>query len=194
MHIQLSLPIKYSFLFHRLSQNRPPNPRRHHRCCSGWTCGLGFQGDDCNSRPGVQRRRPRRYEPPVDLSSVADRERYKGQLLNTRSWGDRSRCRLCSQKPNWVKEYFVSLAVKVFYSVIVEDAEGHPRFLVDFLRVLAHVCFFLDSLKFPKEEDRGIFNGMLLSIFFSFFWFLFDEIGKNCMVDGKPVDGVELFD
>lgn len=90
--------------------------------------------------------------------------------------------------------YFVSLAVKVLYSVIVEDAERHPRLVVNFLRVLTHVCLLLYSLNLPKEEDRSIFNGMLFSIFSSLLRLLFDEVRKNCMVDREPVDGIELLD
>jgi hypothetical protein len=52
----------------------------------------------------------------------------------------------------------------------------------------------LHSLKLSEQEDRGIFDGVLLAEFEGDLRFLLDEMGEDGVVDGKAVDGVELLD
>lgn len=51
---------------------------------------------------------------------------------------------------------------------------------------------FLYSLELSEEEDRGVVNGVGLALFLGLLAFLFDEVGKNGVVDGQAVDVVQL--
>lgn len=54
------------------------------------------------------------------------------------------------------------------------------------------MSLFLNSLELSKQEDRGILDRMLLSLGLCFCSLLGDQMGKNGVVDGQPIDIVEL--
>lgn len=85
-------------------------------------------------------------------------------------------------------------AVEMFNSIGVEDAEWQAWIRVYFLRVLIFVGLFLDSFELPEQEYGGIFNSCFFPFFFGNRVLFLDDVCENSVINGEPIDIIELFD
>jgi hypothetical protein len=54
------------------------------------------------------------------------------------------------------------------------------------------VRLFLHSLEFAKQEDGSVLDGVGLPFLLGHFRFLLCDVLEDGVIDGQPIDGVEL--
>lgn len=88
----------------------------------------------------------------------------------------------------------MGLAEEVLHAVVVEHAEGQPRVGVDALGVVLHVGLLLHPLELPEQPHPCVLDGVLHALLECLLGLFFDEVGEDGVVDGDPLDVVELLD
>ena len=88
----------------------------------------------------------------------------------------------------------MGLAVEMFNAVRMEDAERQPWVWVILLWILFQMCFSLHPLELSKQKLASSLEFWLSAFPSAGLLFPSYHAGIYCVVDGQPVDGIQMLD